>query len=62
MCSGNSLHQHKMGGCSLIRVCSLIRSNTVFAFDFSYYFLQYSWSWNGFVNGFVLTSTGIDGR
>ena len=30
MCSGNSLHQHKMGGgCSLIRVCSLIRSNTV---------------------------------
>ena len=31
MCSGNSLHQHKMGGCSLIRVCSLIRSHTVTA-------------------------------
>ena len=32
MCSGNSLHQHKMGtwGCPLIRVCSLIRSNTVY--------------------------------
>ena len=33
MCSGNSLHQHKTGGgggwCSLIRVRSLIRSNTV---------------------------------
>ena len=31
MCSGNNLHQHKTGGgggCPLIRVCSLIRSNT----------------------------------
>ena len=39
MCSGDSLHQHKTGGgggggggCSLIRVCSLIRSNTVCPF------------------------------
>ena len=29
-CALASLHQHKMVGCSLIRVCSLIRWNTVF--------------------------------